>query len=62
MTIGRSYFVQQAQTVLKYAKWTKDPVFRSILIEKATELTSNVDNNSPRPDLSPRAPDVESKA
>jgi hypothetical protein len=56
MTIGRSYFVRQAQTILKYAKWTKDPILHSILIKKATELTSNVDDKCPPPDLSRRPP------
>ena len=46
MTIGRSYFVRQAQTILKYAKWTNDPVLHSVLIEKATELTSKIDDEA----------------
>ena len=62
MTIGRGYFVRQAQTILKYAKWTKDPVLHSALIQKATELASKVDDKSPPPDLSPRPPDVEREA
>ena len=58
--IGRDYFARQAATVLKFAESTTDPNLHGVLIEKATDLKSKVDETSPpSPDLSPRAPDVE---
>ena len=58
--IGRDYFARQAATLLKFARSTTNPDLVSVLIEKATELKSKVDETSaPPPDLSPRAPDVE---
>jgi hypothetical protein len=58
--IGRDYFARQAAIVLKFAKSTTDPSLRGVLIEKATNLKSKVDETStPSRDLSPRAPDVE---
>jgi hypothetical protein len=57
--IGRRYWTRQAMTVLKFATLTKNPELAAVLIEKAAELKSQVDDTSPPKDVSPRAPDVE---
>jgi hypothetical protein len=56
--VGRSYFARQATTLLKFAKSTNNPELAAVLIEKAADLKSQVDETMP-PDPSPLAPDVE---
>jgi hypothetical protein len=58
--IGKQYFVRQAATLLKFAKLTKNPDLAAVLVEKAADLKSQVDE-LPAPDPSPQAPDVESQ-
>ena len=55
--IGRLYFVRQAKTLLAFAKSTRDPNLAAVLIERAADLTAKAEQ--PRPDVAPRAPDVE---
>jgi hypothetical protein len=57
--VGRSYFTRQATTLLKFAKSTNNPDLAAVLIEKAADLKSQVDERMPAPDPSPLAPDVE---
>jgi hypothetical protein len=59
--IGREYFVRQMATLLKFAKSTKDPNLAAVLIEKAADLKSQVDEFN-TPDLTPLAPDIEPPA
>jgi hypothetical protein len=54
--VGRLYLTRQAATLLKFAQSTSDPKVAAALVEKATELKSDLDA---KPDRSPRAPDVE---
>jgi hypothetical protein len=56
--VGRQYLTRQATTLLKFARTVTDPNVAAGLLEKATELKSQVDEPN-RPDRSPRAPDVE---
>jgi hypothetical protein len=56
--IGRQYLARQATTLLKFAKSTKDPNLAGVLVEKAADLKSQIDETM-RPDPTPRAPDVE---
>jgi hypothetical protein len=56
--VGRSYFTRQATTLLKFAKSTNNPDLAAVLIEKAADLKSQVDETM-LPDPSPLAPDVE---
>ena len=56
--IDRLYFVRQASTLLKFAKSTTNPELSAVLIEKAAELRSRVDETHAM-DRSLRAPDVE---
>ena len=46
-------------TLLKFASLTKNPEFAAVLIEKAADLKSQVDDTNPPKDVSPRPPDVE---
>jgi len=41
--IGKQYFVRQAATLLEFAKSTANPKLSAVLIEKAADLTSRVD-------------------
>ncbi len=56
--IGRNYFVRQATTLLKLAQSTNDPNLAATLIDRAIKLKSQIDD-TPAPDQSPQAPDVE---
>ena len=58
IVIGRLYFVRQAATLLKFAKSTANPELSAVLIEKAADLKSRMDETTAR-DRSLRAPDVE---
>jgi hypothetical protein len=58
--VGRSYFTRQATTLLKFAKSTNNPELAAVLIERAADLKSQLDERMPAPDQSPLAPDVES--
>ena len=51
--------MRQAATLLKFAKATTNPQLAAVLIEKAADLKSQVDELSTTPDASPQAPDVE---
>ena len=57
--IGRQYFARQATTLLKFANATTNARLAAVLIEKAANLKSQVDETRPPSDQSPRAPDVE---
>ncbi len=57
--VGRGYFTRQATTLLKFAKSTKNPDLAAVLIEKAADLKSQIDETRP-PEPSPLPPDVES--
>jgi hypothetical protein len=58
LVIGRQYFTRQAAALLKFAQSTADPRLEAVLIEKAADLKSVVDELSAGPDPSPKAPDV----
>ena len=57
--IGREYFVRQAATLLKFAKATTNPQFAAVLIEKAADLKSQLDESSTTTEPRVQAPDVE---
>ena len=59
--IGRQYFVRQATTLLTFAQSTNNPQLAAVLIVKAADLKSKLDEGT-RPDPSPLAPpDAESE-
>jgi len=53
--------VRQAATLLKFARSTANPELSAVLIEKAADLKSRMDESAAR-DRSLRAPDVEPEA
>ena len=57
--IGRDYFARQAKTLLQFANSTRNTRLAAVLVEKAADLKSQIDETSLPPDKSPRAPDVE---
>jgi hypothetical protein len=58
--MDRAYFVRQIRTLLKLAKSTSDPHFAAVLVDKAAQLQSHVEEvPAAAADASPLAPDVE---
>ena len=60
--IGRQYFTRQAATLVEFARATHDPELAAALIEKASDLLSQIDESSATPDPTPLAPDIEPPA
>jgi hypothetical protein len=59
--IDRLYFVRQAATLLKFAKSTANPELSAVLIEKAADLKSRMDDETAASGRSLGSPDVESE-
>jgi len=57
--ISRRYLWRQASTLINFAKSTNNPELAAVLVAKAANLTSQVDERMPLPDAGLRAPDVE---
>jgi hypothetical protein len=53
------YFTRQVTALLKFAKETTNPELAAILIEKAADLKSQVDELSTTPDPTSQAPDAQ---
>ncbi len=51
--------MSQVTSLLKFAKETTNPRLAAVLIEKAADLKSQVDESSTTPDPSPQTPDVQ---
>ena len=49
--LSRDYFVNQVASLLKFAKETTNPRLAAVLIEKAADLKSQVDESSTTLDL-----------
>jgi hypothetical protein len=58
IVLSRDYFLSQVTSLLKFAKETTNPQLAAVLIEKAADLQSQVDESSMTPDPSPQTPDV----
>jgi len=58
IVLSRDYFVCQVTTLLKFAKATTNPQLAAVLIEKAADLKSQVDESNTMPDPTPQAPDA----
>jgi hypothetical protein len=56
---SKEYLARQATTLMKFAKSTKDPNVSAVLVDKAADLKSKLDETIPSSDLSPQAPDIE---
>jgi hypothetical protein len=54
--LGRTYFIRQAATLLKFAQSTSDPNVAAGLVEKAADLKSRIDETTRPADQSPEAP------
>jgi hypothetical protein len=59
IVLSRQYFVRQAATLLKFARETANPQLAAVLIEKAADLKSQVDEYGTVPDPGPQTPDVQ---
>jgi hypothetical protein len=59
IVLSRDYFVSQVTSLLKFAKETTNPQLAAVLIEKAADLKSQVDESSTTPVPSPQTPDVQ---
>jgi hypothetical protein len=57
--IGKRYFTRQAATLLQFARSTSDPKVASALIEKAADLKSRSDEETPLSEVTSLAPDIE---
>ena len=57
--ISRRYLRRQASALIKFAKSTNNPELAAVLVVKAANLTSQVEERMPPSDASVRAPDVE---
>jgi hypothetical protein len=53
--IGKQYFTRQAATLVEFARATHDPGLAAALIEKASDLLSQIDESTE----TPLAPDIE---
>ena len=57
---SKNYLIRQAETLLRFARQTRDPSFAAVLIEKAADLIEKFDELSlPKKDLGPQPPDVD---
>ena len=66
--LSRDYFVNQVASLLKFAKETTNPKLAAVLIAKAADLKSQVDESSTTPqaldvgpETSPLPPDIRSQ-
>lgn len=57
--ISRRYLRRQASALIKFAQSTNNPELAAVLVVKAANLTSQVEERTPPPDAGLRAPDVE---
>jgi hypothetical protein len=60
--LSRHYLVSQVASLLKFAKETTNPQLAAVLIEKAADLKSQVDETSTTTEPSAQAPAVEPHA
>ena len=68
IVLSRDYFVNQVASLLKFAKETTNPKLAAVLIAKAADLKSQVDESSTTPqaldvgpETSPLPPDIRSQ-
>ena len=51
--------MRQVTALLKFAQETTNPQLAAVLIEKAADLKSQVDESSTTPDQTPQTPDAQ---
>jgi len=59
IVLSRQYFVRQAAALLQFAKETTNPELAAVLIEKAADLKSQIDEFGAAPDPGPQTPDAQ---
>jgi len=59
IVLSRQYFVRQATALLQFAKETTNPELAAVLIEKAADLKSQIDESGMAPDPGPQTPDAQ---
>jgi hypothetical protein len=57
--LSKDYFVRQVTALLRFAKETTNPQLAAVLIEKAADLKSQIDESSTTPEPSPQASHVQ---
>jgi hypothetical protein len=57
--MGRQYVKRQAAMLLNFAKLTNNRDLAAILVNKAADLKSQLDDESSLPDPAPLVPDVD---
>jgi hypothetical protein len=61
IVLSRDYFLNQVASLLKFAKETADPQLAAVLIAKAADLKSQVDESSTTPQAPDVGPDIRSQ-
>jgi len=59
IVLSRQYFVRQVAALLQFAKETTNPQLAAVLIEKAADLKSQIDESGVPPDPGPPTPDAQ---
>jgi hypothetical protein len=59
IVLSRQYFVRQVAALLQFAKETTNPQLAAVLIEKAADLKSQIDESGVPPDPGPQTPDAQ---
>jgi hypothetical protein len=59
IVLSRQYFVRQAAALLQFARETTNPQLAAVLVEKAADLKSQIDESGAAPDPGPQALDAQ---
>jgi hypothetical protein len=57
--LSRQYFVRQVAALLEFAKATNNPQLAAVLIGKAADLKSQIDESGTASDPGPQTPDAQ---
>jgi hypothetical protein len=59
IVLSRQYFVRQVAALLQFAGETTNPQLAAVLIGKAADLKSQIDESGAAPDPGPKTPDAQ---